>query len=209
MARSYRFIFETVVLVSALSRPAAADIISQFTGGTVHRQNLYPGQSVTTPSGPGWDDLTFNWFVNSGGSPTPAAFGTLFLLSQPYTGTPENLSPSTPGYVDQGSPDSSNSKYIFDVTASIQPNTTYYVYANSFNVIYGAQGVSGATFYTTDSATVGYTALANVSANYRLSGDPVGPGALSPEPSSAFLEIGGIALLGLVGGRRVRIKIRK
>jgi hypothetical protein len=199
MTRNHGHIFEIAILICAVSCPAAADIISEYTAGTVHRVNLYPGQSFTTPSGPGWDDLTFSWFVDVNGSPTPAAFGTLFLLSQPYTGTPDNLSFATPGYVDQGSPDSSNSKYIFDVTATVEPNTTYYVYANSFNVIYGAQGVPGATFYTTDTANTPYTPLMDVSANYELLGDPVGPGTLAPEPSSALLAIGGIVSLGLFG----------
>ncbi|MBV8809290.1 MAG: hypothetical protein JO033_11510 [Acidobacteriaceae bacterium] len=209
MTRSYRFIFQTVVLLSVLSCPAAAGTISEYTAGTVHRINLYPGESFTTPSGPGWDDLTFSWFVEINGSPKPAAFGTIFLLSQPYAGTPPNLSYATPGYVDQGSPNSSNSEYVFDVTATIQPNTTYYFYANSFNVIYGSENAPGTTFYFAGGPKDKYHPFTNESANYVLSGDPVGPRALTPEPSSAFLEIGGIVLLGLIGGGRVRIKFRR
>ena len=60
---------------------------------------LIPGQSVTTPAGGPWNNITFNFFSDFAG--TPAAAGTLFLLSQEDSifnagaTAPQNLSSST------------------------------------------------------------------------------------------------------------------
>ena len=78
---------------------ARADVITSFTSLLDDRGTGFgfPGQSITTPTGGPWDNLTFNWFDSPGANIVgiPIAGGTLFLLSSEYLGTPAALSSST------------------------------------------------------------------------------------------------------------------
>ena len=88
---------------------------------------LIPGQSVTTPAGGPWNNITFNFFSDFAG--TPAAAGTLFLLSQEDSifnagaTAPQNLSSSTAGYIAQ-SQSISGGVYVFAPSLVLQPSTS-------------------------------------------------------------------------------------
>jgi hypothetical protein len=150
------------------------------------------GQSLTTPAGGPWNNLTFNWFNTGGapnpGTPNPIAVGTLFLLSQEYLGTPGALNAATAGYIAQ-SQNIASGMYVFGPGATIQPNTTYFFYTNQTvpnnsgdgDVIpgsaYGNVG-SGGTYVKLPGGTLG-----GVDARFRLQGSVV------PEPHAGLLAM--------------------
>src|SRR5438876_287002 len=88
-----------------------------------------PGQSLTTPLGGPWRDIAFNFFSDLTAT-TPAAEGTLFLLTQEYLGSPDALDSSTPGYLAQ-SAQITGGIYGFDSAVILQPGTQYFFYANA------------------------------------------------------------------------------
>jgi hypothetical protein len=62
----------------------------------------------------------------------------LFLLDQEYTGTPNALSASTPGFI--ASAAASANEYVFAPSVQLQPNTTYYFLSPS-NISTGSFGI--------------------------------------------------------------------
>jgi hypothetical protein len=84
-----------------------------------------PGQEVTTPSGGPWDDIVFNFY---GGNGNPVALGTVFLLSQPYSGTASALSTSTLGFIADAVGGGLGGVYTFASSVTLQPNAAYYFY---------------------------------------------------------------------------------
>src|SRR3954470_18243563 len=88
-----------VVIVTAVaffhSLAIWADVIAEQLIQGDKAESIALGQSLTTPAGGPWNDLTFNWFDTGGppypGIPNPIATGTLFLLGQEYLGTPGAL----------------------------------------------------------------------------------------------------------------------
>jgi hypothetical protein len=172
-----------VGLVSAA--PAArADIITENLGGTGGSPNgLAFGQSLVTPAGGPWHDLTFNFFSNSPAT-TPTAAGTAFLLSKEYLGTPANLNSSTPGFL-AASTGIVGGQYDFAPSVTVQPHMPYWVYENvSIGRISGDNAVSGIHYY--DSTGSSFEGSSN-SVNFRFSGDVVTSTSPVPAPPAAVL----------------------
>jgi hypothetical protein len=178
----------TLGLVSAA--PAArADIITQDLAGTGNSgpELFFIGQSLVTPAGGPWHDLTFNFFSNVPAT-TPTAVGTAFLLSQEYLGTPANLSSSTPGYL-ASSTGIVAGRYVFAPGVTVQPNTTYWVYENAeISSISGNNTVSAFHDYFSGSATSNFAGF-SPSENFRLSGDVVTSAVPAP-PAVVLVGLG-------------------
>ena len=122
-----------ILIAFATSFLATAGVITSNSVGEVENNfaNFALGQSVTTPSGGPWQNITFN-LVNGasstqGGAGTPLASGTLFLLTQLYFGLPASLSTLTPGFVANTSTVSSG-KWVFDPSVTLAPSTQYFFY---------------------------------------------------------------------------------
>ncbi|HET9616729.1 MAG TPA: hypothetical protein VFP74_06115 [Pseudolabrys sp.] len=109
---------------------ANADTIAEDTGPATTSLNSqrFGAQSVTTPAGRSWNNLTFN-FVNFNTGLPSATSSALFLLTQAYTGTPSNLSSSTPGYVATAT--GNGSVWTFATNVNLASSTQYFFYSNT------------------------------------------------------------------------------
>jgi hypothetical protein len=179
--------------------PAKADLITEFTTGTSAAATIFGGQSVTTPSGGPWDDLSFNFFSNVPPT-TPSATGELFLLSSAYTGTPSGLSTSTPGFIAE-SASISGGVYFFAPSLTIQPGTQYFLYPNAAvsETVSPTGGYSGGIGYFASGSTSDYGSVGG-DANFKLSGTTV------PEPNSVILLVTGIAMAGSLTRRKLKMR---
>jgi hypothetical protein len=189
----------TITMLAALALllgggSARADTITQNIAGPFAPIGGLPsfGQSLMTPSGGPWHDLTFNFFSDVPAT-TPTAAGTAFLLTQEYLGTPANLS-SAPGLQAQTS-NIVAGQWIFAPGVTVQPNTMYWVYQNSIvpqlslgNVVPSIHS------YFANTANSDFSSQ-SASTNFRLSGDVVP--AVVPEP--ARLTLLGISAVGMMG----------
>jgi len=112
------------------------------------------GQSFTTPSPGGpWDDITFNVFSNVPAT-TPEAVGTAFFLDQLYSGTPSDLSSSTPGFL-AASTGITGGMYVFPTALVLDPGVQYFVYENGLlPTTSGDDVISGREEYFTTSAVM-------------------------------------------------------
>jgi hypothetical protein len=203
-------------LLALLSFGASAGVISEFVGGTLAYLNVYHfGQMVTTPAGGPWDDITFcfsealavgTYGCTEGLVDDP---GTLYLLSQPYSGLPSDLG-SAPGLIATsiGTSQCGSSPipglqtwcaWIFDSSVVLLPNMTYYFYEDG---VWEGQtdGMSGDPIgpfpgYMTEGYPNLNTPFQEIySTDYHLTGDPV------PEPSP--LTLVALGLLPLLITRR-------
>jgi hypothetical protein len=179
-----------VLLVGPMSGTAEAAVINENTAG-LSVSTFFPGNSLTTPNGGPWDHIAFNWFSDAPGT-TPAAFGTLFLLTQEYLGTPAALSGATPGFVAQSSSIAAG-RYLFDEHVVLAPNTRYFFYANASGLLSGNSDVPGENLYFSFDANTNY-ATTPADGNYRLTGDIVQRAVA--EPSTLFALLIGLGLLG-------------
>jgi hypothetical protein len=188
-----------VVLTLALTTASAhADIITQNIGGTALASGFIFGQSITTPAGGPWHDLTLNFFSDN--PPTmPTAAGTAFLLKQEYLGTPGNLS-SAPGLLAQ-TRNIVGGQWVFAPDVTVQPNTMYWIYEDTpISVTSGGNVITGGHLYfNSASGSLQATTLSN---DFRFSWDVVL--AMTPEPSTfALFGLGAIGMMGY-GWRRRR-----
>lgn len=169
-------VFATTLLALTATQ-ATASVIVAFTGVANSAPNtLFIGQSLTTPSGTSWNNLSFNWFSDSAGTVSSAA-GTLFLLTSAYTGTAAGLSSATPGFVAQSQSISSN-VYLFAPSVAVQANAQYFFYSNTALLVNGANfdAYPGGIAYLNNP----FVASPNNDAYFQLSGTTTA----TPEPGT-------------------------
>jgi hypothetical protein len=191
----------TILVSATLVYPAVtwADVVLEQLIQSGGSGTAALGQSLTTPIGGPWNNLTFNWFDTGGapntGVPTPIANGTLFLLNQQYLGTPGALSAATPGYISQ-SQSIAGGMYLFSSSLIVQPNTTYFFYTNQTVPNNSGDGdvIAGSAYGDIGSGGT-YVSFNGIDARFRLQGSVI------PEPSGILLAVSGLAA-GLWGRRR-------
>ena len=98
----------------------------EVTSGQVGTFN-FAGQSFVVPEAGTYSSIRFHWYTYQR---TPAAFGTLTLLTQEYLGLPREIGPSTPGFVARSERIVDN-QYVFSDSVSIVGGTKYWVYTDS------------------------------------------------------------------------------
>jgi hypothetical protein len=151
------------------------------------------GQSVTTPTGGPWDNITFSFAKSDG---TPIAEGGLYALSQSYSDSPTNLSASTPGFLGFTNTISGGAWQFSGLT--LNPSTQYFFYTSS--AVNSTLRFSLSNPYT---GGIGYNAVgsgtsyllvtAGFDLNFSLQGDVVAV----PEPSSMVFLGAAFSTLGL------------
>ena len=92
----------------------------EVTSGQVGTFN-FAGQSFVVPEAGTYSSIRFHWYTYQR---TPAAFGTLTLLTQEYLGLPREVGPSTPGFVARSERIVDN-QYVFSDSVSIIGGTKY------------------------------------------------------------------------------------
>jgi len=174
------------------SNATAGVILSFGVGGSGGGNAQDPGLSVITPAGESWSNIQFNFYQS--GSGTSYAIGNLFLLSQVYTGTPQALSASTPGFIAQAS--GNGTVYTFSNSIILLSNTRYYFFADLglsdfalTNVSSGSGDLATNQSYGAANGNSNFTTRP-FDINFSLSGTVAGV----PEPSSfAIFVVTGIA----------------
>jgi len=165
--------------------------------GTSERRNLVPGQSLTTGSGGSWSDITFN-FYDAENPANSVANGTLYLLSQEYTGTPTNLGTGTSGYISHTSTtqaEGNGDEWVFS-GVTLESSTQYWFYATGSQsiVVNGNDDAGiGGQWYQAPNSGQPFAANSTMDANFELEGTAASEAI--PEPGS--LLIGGIAGIGM------------
>ena len=193
-------ILSIFLLAGALS--AQSPFIVQNTAGTFTTASLpgfcpcYFGMTFTTPNGGPWNNITFTSYgtpaVGSTPASNPQAAGTGFLLTQPYFGTPANLSSSTPGYVASTST-IAGGFWTFSPTVVLNPNTQYWAYANAplpngTGTNNGQPGATLPNLFYTQSASQNFLEGEGV-VNFALGGTPVSSGTCSYTVSPGGLTV--------------------
>lgn len=190
-----------VCLVTVAAGRAEAGLLVEYTGGGSSGALGYFGESVTTPIGGPFDHITFNYFSDVPAT-TPLAAGDLFILTQAYSGTPNNLSSSTPGFLAE-STGISGGIYQFATSLTLQSSTQYFFYVDTpVAATFGNPGgYAGGIWYLSTNGLSSYGPINSGDVNFRLSGTAVG--AAVPEPSSALSALGGA--VGLLAYARWRL----
>ena len=109
----------------------ASTTITEFSSGTPSTGLIaladLPGQSFTTPTGPDWDHITFNFYSSDTGE--AAAAGHLYLFSTPYLDQSYALHSNTPGLL--GMATATSHVYAFDASLGLHADTQYFVYSDA------------------------------------------------------------------------------
>ena len=137
MLKSFRVLLLLASITLSYNVSFAVPIIWQFDKYTTFVDQYYFGQSVVMPSGvAGWNNITFNFFDNPSYSTetyVPFAGASLFILSQPYIGSPIDLNDLTPGYIGESEGTSpiiwdgvQGNMWIFNPLITLQPDEKYY-----------------------------------------------------------------------------------
>ena len=188
----FRWLFVSCLVIGfvAFLFPArvAADTIASQTDGLVPNFDGYFGAAVATPTGQAWNNITFNWIAPG---PSPAAFGTLFVLTQEYLGTPATLSSATAGFL-AASTGISGGMYDFAPGVTLLSSTTYWFYSNGEIPDSGIMGSGAGDVYYAPTASDNFLLYQGFGAeDFALQGTRV------PEPATISLLGVGIALAAL------------
>lgn len=186
----------------AAGSAAAQTTLASFTSGADGSDIFIPGVRVPVSGTGTYDHLTFNFYSDEPAT-TPTAFGTLFLLSTEYLGTPADLTTTTAGYLAQ-SQGIMGGVYVFDPTVTLLRGQTYYFYANATGLTTGEGGLVDGGLYGSDQATDPFHPTPSSEPNFRLAGQPV---SATPEPVS--LALLGTGLVGIAGATRKRKKANR
>jgi hypothetical protein len=172
-----------------------ADVISEQLIQADGPETFALGQSLMTPAGGPWNNLTFNWFDSAS---NPIATGTLFLLNQEYLGTPGALGTATPGYIAQ-SQSIAGGMYIFAPDISIQPTTMYFYYTNQTvpNNTGDGNVITGSAYADVGNGGTYISAPGEFDARFRLQGSVV------PEPCSLAICLSAFFIVFV--NRRARV----
>jgi hypothetical protein len=145
----------TTAVISAIV-DVAADLLDVTTGYT--GTDNWVGQSVTIPGSGTYNNLRFNWYhYNPAG--TPVAFGTLYLLTQEYTGLSSGLGPATPGFVAR-SEAVKDSQYVFPAAVTVAGGKRYWFYSDTrgrFTTSFNKDIYGGGDLYVTGYPTNPFT----------------------------------------------------
>ncbi|HVW08038.1 MAG TPA: PEP-CTERM sorting domain-containing protein [Bryobacteraceae bacterium] len=188
-----KLIFTALLLGSALS--AAADPIASFNpGGPNGVFGAAVGESVTTPDGGPWDNISFNYFDDI--TYNPYAAGGLYVLTQAYTGATGDLSSSTDGYLGFTNTIDNGSWIFSDVT--LNPDTQYFFYMDAdtpqgTGVLVGSGYAGGIAWGNGGSGD--YTGVSSADIQFSLSGDVVSG---APEPGTLALAFGAAGLFAVL-----------
>lgn len=188
----------TLLLFTLTLVPAFAATIVEYNGANTSTDSIFIGQSVTTPAGGPWDNLTFNLYdIND----APSANGTLYLLTQAYAGTPAGLSNATPGYL--ASTASINAGiWSFAPSVTLNSNTQYFFYTDGLNNILRANTTgtyAGGIAYYSLAANSAFVTDSTSDTLFNLSGTPGATGV--PEPASALTLGAGLLIIFLLRRR--------
>jgi hypothetical protein len=93
-------------------------------GGTTGSEG-YPCQSFELPLGQRLNGLRINFYRQGN---VPSASGTLYLLTQPFKGTPQQLTSQTFGYLSHTAR-IENSQFVFHEQVTLTGGRTYWIYA--------------------------------------------------------------------------------
>ncbi|HWB84292.1 MAG TPA: Ig-like domain repeat protein [Bryobacteraceae bacterium] len=144
------------------------------------------GWPITTPRGT-WNNIQVALLDNSG---TSISSGHVYLLTQPYTGTPAGLSSEVTGFV-AISTGVSSGYYVFDPGVTLQPNTTYYIYTDTSLASIADDTTPATHILYSNNSTTSYTSVGGIP-NYRILGTAV----YSPPGFSQSFGAGSIPLNG-------------
>jgi len=185
-----------LLIVGLAYASSAQSVITENTSGSIASggSGFTLGQSVTTPAGNSWTNISFN-LVDSI-SHNPYAEGELFLLSASYAGTAASLSSSTSGFL-ASTANITNGEWVFAPDVTLNPSTQYFFYmGTSFD---GSHEVlfSGSNPYSGGEALEAlgsdpYGPVSGADLVFTLSGTVVPV----PEPTTlALTGLGGLSLL--------------
>jgi len=194
--RSYFFALVAAAALSISLVAHAATLASDTAGPNVTGVSAYSGQSFTVAGTGTYDDITFNFYTSA---LAPYATGTGFLFSSAYSGTPNALSSSDPGYL--GSASSSGGAYSFASSLDLTAGTQYFFYENGLiaaGAISGGAPLAGQGDAFALSATGDFLNTSQGGTNFLVTGS-----AATPEPSTFALL--GTGLLGFAGVLRRRL----
>jgi len=183
------------LLVAAVGAalPARAGVIVQFTSGTDGPGSGFFGQNFTTPSGGPWDDIAFDFLV--GGNPEAA--GTAYLFTSIYNGDPNGLSSAGAFAVSTGV---SGGSYDFAPSVTLQPNTQYFLYEDTFTQ--DDIGLATGEYFSVGEPDLQFNPSFLESTDFQVDGSVTNA---VPEPAALSLTALGGAILLLAGRRRAKI----
>jgi len=168
------------------------------------------GQSITTPGIGQFSNVTFNLFANTIKNNTfvqgnPYAEGSLFLLTEQFSGPANQLSSSTSGFLASTAnvvPDGAGFEWAFAADLVLEPSTEYFFYSatpqtSPFGISFstGADSFSGGNLFSA-STDGGFSPDFAADHHFQLAGTAI------PEPSSLFVIV---VAAGLHALRRKRI----